>query len=132
MRDRDGSRDGSREAFGALTRRVRHALEALRHSGLFHHDTVLAPHRGVATPSPTTVERILVGEPGITYKYLGLRTFAYPWSAAATGGAGGGSGGNGAQGKLGGNPGGNLGKLAGNLAGPLRCLSLTNRLYSHI
>jgi alpha-ketoglutarate-dependent dioxygenase FTO len=30
--------------------------------------------------SRTFVKRTLVGDPGITYKYLGLRLFAHPWS----------------------------------------------------
>ena len=30
----------------------------------------------------TFVTRCLVGEPGITYKYLGLRMFAYPWDGS--------------------------------------------------
>jgi hypothetical protein len=30
--------------------------------------------------APTFVRRTLVGENGITYKYLGLRMFAHPWA----------------------------------------------------
>ncbi|KAL1510130.1 hypothetical protein AB1Y20_006462 [Prymnesium parvum] len=63
----------------ALTARVRASLESLRAAGHFHHDIVLAPHKGASSPSPTLVRRLLVGAPGITYKYLGLRTFAHPW-----------------------------------------------------
>lgn len=33
----------------------------------------------------TYVSRCVVGEPGITYKYLGLRLFAYPWTAGEEG-----------------------------------------------
>lgn len=33
----------------------------------------------------TFVSRCLVGESGITYKYLGIRMFAYPWNANETG-----------------------------------------------
>ena len=63
-----------------IINRVGAALEALRGRGFFHHDVVLAPQRGKQVPTPTVVRRILVGDPGITYKYLGLRTFAHPWS----------------------------------------------------
>lgn len=33
----------------------------------------------------TYVSRCVVGQPGITYKYLGLRLFAYPWTAGEEG-----------------------------------------------
>ena len=33
----------------------------------------------------TYVSRCVVGAPGITYKYLGLRIFAYPWTAGEVG-----------------------------------------------
>lgn len=33
----------------------------------------------------TFVSRCLVGDPGMTYKYLGLRMFAHPWTAGALG-----------------------------------------------
>uniref|UniRef100_A0A6U0QSA6 Alpha-ketoglutarate-dependent dioxygenase FTO n=1 Tax=Prasinoderma coloniale TaxID=156133 RepID=A0A6U0QSA6_9VIRI len=36
----------------------------------------------------TSVTRMLIGEAGITYKYLGLRLFAHPWSGEALAGAG--------------------------------------------
>ena len=44
------------------------------------------------------MRRILVGEPGITYKYLGLRIFAHPWRPGGDGdgsGSGSSSGGGG-------------------------------------
>ena len=69
----------------SLTARVAASLERLRAQRLFRHDIVLAPQRGVSVPTPTVVSRILVGEPGVTYKYLGLRTFAYPWVEEAGG-----------------------------------------------
>ena len=69
----------------SLTDRVAASLERLRAQRLFRHDIVLAPQRGVSVPTPTVVSRILVGEPGVTYKYLGLRTFAYPWVEEAGG-----------------------------------------------
>ena len=73
-------RDAGAAVQPSMLHRVDAALEALRKSGLFHHDIVLAPHKGQPMPTPTVVQRILVGNPGITYKYLGLRTFAHPWS----------------------------------------------------
>jgi len=33
--------------------------------------------------APTFVRRTLVGENGITYKYLGLRMFSHPWQPGA-------------------------------------------------
>ncbi|CAM9741162.1 unnamed protein product [Chrysoparadoxa australica] len=45
-------------------------------AGLFLYDIVQA---GGKTVSKTYVTRTLVGEPGITYKYLGTRIFAHPW-----------------------------------------------------
>lgn len=33
----------------------------------------------------TYVTRCVVGEPGVTYKYLGLRLFAYPWAEGEIG-----------------------------------------------
>lgn len=59
-----------------LDRRVIQALERLKEARLFHHDVVT---NGGIRLGATVVRRILVGEPGITYKYLGLRTFAHPW-----------------------------------------------------
>ena len=39
---------------------------------------------GPGTPlAVTKVTRTCVGDPGITYKYLGLRMFAHPWTDAA-------------------------------------------------
>lgn len=53
------------------------ALEQLRDSGYYQYDMVMA---GGQILSRTFVQRTLVGEPGITYKYLGLRLFAHAWS----------------------------------------------------
>ena len=42
-------------------------------------------HRAVApekVSADTHVSRTLVGAPGMTYRYLGLRIFAHPWSAS--------------------------------------------------
>lgn len=41
------------------------------------YDVVMA---GGKHSSRTFVKRTLVGDPGITYKYLGLRLFAHAWS----------------------------------------------------
>jgi len=46
-------------------------------NGLFLYDVV---QPGGKRSSYTFVKRTLVGEPGSTYKYLGLRLFSHPWS----------------------------------------------------
>lgn len=53
------------------------ALEKLRDAGYYQYDMVVAGGKNL---SRTFVRRCLVGEPGITYKYLGLRLFAHAWS----------------------------------------------------
>ena len=59
---------------------LRNALERLRDAGYYQYDVVMA---GGKTLSKTFVKRTLVGEPGITYKYLGLRLFAHSWEKDA-------------------------------------------------
>ena len=51
-------------------------FEKLRDGNYFQYDLIRA---GGKTMSKTFVKRTLVGEPGITYKYLGLRIFAHSW-----------------------------------------------------
>jgi len=46
---------------------------------LFHPDIVSAGKSESRAWSKTFVSRTLVGEPGTTYKYLGLRIFSHPW-----------------------------------------------------
>jgi FTO catalytic domain len=46
---------------------------------------VTQPHGLNTKLSKTYVKRCLVGEKGITYKYLGLRMFSFPWNAGETG-----------------------------------------------
>eukprot|EP00532_Pseudo-nitzschia_australis_P010938 CAMPEP_0168234210 /NCGR_PEP_ID=MMETSP0140_2-20121125/18137_1 /TAXON_ID=44445 /ORGANISM="Pseudo-nitzschia australis, Strain 10249 10 AB" /LENGTH=586 /DNA_ID=CAMNT_0008166973 /DNA_START=28 /DNA_END=1788 /DNA_ORIENTATION=+ len=53
------------------------ALERLRDANYYQYDIVMA---GGKHSSRTFVKRTLVGNPGITYKYLGLRLFAHAWS----------------------------------------------------
>ena len=53
------------------------ALEKLRDAGYYQYDMVMAGGKNL---SRTFVQRCLVGDPGITYKYLGLRLFAHAWS----------------------------------------------------
>ena len=54
------------------------AFRALDDAAMFRHD-VTQP-LGLETPCALTfVTRCLVGDPGITYKYLGVRMFSYPW-----------------------------------------------------
>jgi len=53
-----------------------YSFNALNDSGLFLYDVV---QPGGKKLSQTFVTRTLVGEPGSTYKYLGLRLFSHPW-----------------------------------------------------
>lgn len=62
-----------------LHQKFKLTLERLRDSNYYHYDIVFA---GGKLPSRTFVKRTLVGEQGITYKYLGLRLFAHPWSGS--------------------------------------------------
>jgi alpha-ketoglutarate-dependent dioxygenase FTO len=57
------------------------ALERLRDANYYQYDIVMA---GGKHSSRTFVKRTLVGIPGITYKYLGLRLFAHSWSGTST------------------------------------------------
>ncbi|XP_022097537.1 alpha-ketoglutarate-dependent dioxygenase FTO-like [Acanthaster planci] len=52
------------------------ALDILRYHGYFYRDWVKVKGQTVQTP----ISRTLIGEPGTTYKYLGLRLFTIPWS----------------------------------------------------
>lgn len=51
-------------------------FDGLNDSGLFLYDVV---QPGGKKSSLTFVKRTLVGDPGSTYKYLGLRLFSHPW-----------------------------------------------------
>ena len=51
------------------------ALKRMTDAGYFHRD-VLAAGKSV---SPTFVQRVLVGDRGMTYHYQKLRIFAHPW-----------------------------------------------------
>ncbi|RHY56488.1 hypothetical protein DYB30_005538 [Aphanomyces astaci] len=55
---------------------MRAAFEHLRDKGYFQYDVVMAGGKHL---SRTFVRRTLVGNFGITYKYLGLRIFAHAW-----------------------------------------------------
>jgi hypothetical protein len=59
--------------------RSRAALERLRDANYYQYDVIMA---GGKHSSRTFVKRTLVGDPGITYKYLGLRLFAHAWSGS--------------------------------------------------
>lgn len=62
----------------------REALEALGTAGFYQYD--MTQPAGLGTKiSRTFVTRCLVGDPGMTYKYLGLRMFAHPWIEGAVG-----------------------------------------------
>ena len=54
----------------------KHAIHLLNSSGLFLYDIV---QPGKKRLSLTFVTRTLIGTPGSTYKYLGLRLFSHPW-----------------------------------------------------
>ncbi|CAM9326203.1 unnamed protein product, partial [Ectocarpus sp. 4 AP-2014] len=60
----------------AVHRGFQQSFDSLHEAGLFLYDTVQA---GGKRLSRTFVTRTLVGDAGITYKYLGLRLFAHPW-----------------------------------------------------
>ena len=51
-------------------------FEGLERGGLFLYDVV---QPGKKKLTQTSVTRTLVGDPGSTYKYLGLRLFSHPW-----------------------------------------------------
>lgn len=53
------------------------SFTGMHNGGLFLHDVV---RPGGKKCTRTVVSRTLVGEPGSTYKYLGLRLFSHPWS----------------------------------------------------
>ncbi len=56
----------------------RKAMEGLETEGCYQFD--LTQPLGLGTKvAKTFVSRCLVGEPGCTYKYLGLRMFSFPW-----------------------------------------------------
>ena len=75
-------KEESSELPDALHTGFRDALDALDEGGVFQYD-VTQP-MGPGTPlAVTKVTRTCVGDPGITYKYLGLRMFAHPWTDAA-------------------------------------------------
>jgi len=52
------------------------SLDKMNEAGLFLYDVV---NPGGKKLSQTFVTRTLVGDPGSTYKYLGLRLFSHPW-----------------------------------------------------
>jgi len=51
---------------------------------LFQHD-MTQPHGLGTKVARTFVTRCLVGDPGITYKYLGIRMFSHPWTEGQPG-----------------------------------------------
>jgi mRNA N6-methyladenine demethylase len=62
----------------------RQAFESLESNGFFQFDYT-QPHGLNTRVSKTFVTRCLVGQPGITYKYLGLRMFSFPWNSNEVG-----------------------------------------------
>ena len=69
------------QALPELEPRMIAALESLKQQQYFHYDVVFG---GGIRLGRTFVRRILVGNPGITYKYLGLRIFAHPCAHLST------------------------------------------------
>jgi alpha-ketoglutarate-dependent dioxygenase FTO len=69
----------------------RSVLAVLDAHDVFQYDVTQPLGLGTAC-ARTYVTRTLIGKPGITYKYLGLRIFAHPWSESGEGGEGGESG----------------------------------------
>ena len=59
------------------------AFDALHEAGLFLYDTV---QPGGKRLSRTFVTRTVIGKPGSTYRYLGLRLFSHPWGGDNAGG----------------------------------------------
>ncbi|KAM4018110.1 alpha-ketoglutarate-dependent dioxygenase FTO isoform 2-T2 [Anomaloglossus baeobatrachus] len=57
---------------------VQKAFLTLQHHGCLSQDLVQLKGKDLLTP----VSRILIGEPGCTYKYLNTRLFAVPWPEA--------------------------------------------------
>ena len=64
-------------------KKIQISLESMKREGFFRTD-VTQPF-GLGTKcAKTYVTRCLVGSPGTTYKYLGLRMFAHPWKTPIT------------------------------------------------
>lgn len=68
----------------SFSERYQKALIALDDFGLYQFDMTQPAGLGTKV-ARTFVSRCLVGDAGMTYKYLGLRMFAYPWNEGATG-----------------------------------------------
>lgn len=60
------------------------AMKGLESLGFYQFDMTQPAGLGTKV-ARTFVTRCIVGEPGMTYKYLGLRMFGFPWVAGATG-----------------------------------------------
>ena len=60
--------------------RFRHCLSALQADGVLDRHDITQPMGPGTALARTRVTRCLIGKPGSTYKYLGLRMFAHPWS----------------------------------------------------
>ena len=60
--------------------RFRSCLQAIQANGLLARHDITQPMGPGTRLAKTRVTRCLIGKPGITYRYLGLRMFAHPWS----------------------------------------------------
>lgn len=67
-----------------LDQQFQAALEALDEQGFYQFDMTQPAGLGTKV-ARTFVSRCLVGEEGMTYKYLGLRMFSHPWTAGSEG-----------------------------------------------
>lgn len=72
-------RESAAELPSELHDSFRESLNALDVGGVFQYD--ITQPMGPGSPCGITkVTRTCIGQPGITYKYLGLRMFAHPWT----------------------------------------------------
>ena len=60
--------------------RFRQCLGGIQSDGLLARNDVTQPMGTGTRLAKTRVTRCLIGKPGITYRYLGTRMFAHPWS----------------------------------------------------
>lgn len=67
----------------AFHQRFRSCLHQLQSTGVLDRRDITQPMGAGTALAPTRVTRCLIGKPGITYKYLGLRMFAHPWRGSS-------------------------------------------------
>lgn len=77
--------EGGEEFEDDFHRRFKRALKGIEANTNFLKFDITQPAGLNTKIAKTYVSRCVVGEPGMTYKYLGLRLFAYPWAAGELG-----------------------------------------------